>query len=253
MSGSPRDVRKNRRYWDGVSDEYQTLHASQLNRWDRPVWGVWGIPEVELGALGEVRGLDVLEYGCGGGQWSIWLARAGARPVGLDLSWRQLEHARHLSTEAGVDLPLVHANAERTPFADESFDLVLCDHGATSFAEPARTVPEVARLLRPGGAFVFNIESPFRYVCWDEEGERVGDRLLLPYFGMGKWDDRDSVTFTIAYGDWIRLFRANGLEVEDLLELRPPSRGRTTYPEYVDHGWARRWPAENIWKVRKRG
>ena len=41
------------------------------------------------------------------------------------------------------------------PLADSSFDLVFCDHGAMSFCDPAVTLPEVARLLRPGGRFVF--------------------------------------------------------------------------------------------------
>jgi len=57
-------------------------------------WGVWQIPEDEIHALGEVAGKDVLELGCGAAQWSIELAGRGARPVGLDLSERQLEHAR---------------------------------------------------------------------------------------------------------------------------------------------------------------
>ena len=102
------------------------------------------------------RGKDVLEFGCGAAQWSIALAKRGARPVGLDLSDRQLEHARRLMAEAGVDFPLVHASAESVPLPDASFDIVFCDHGAMTFADPYRTVPEAARLLRPGGLFAFN-------------------------------------------------------------------------------------------------
>jgi SAM-dependent methyltransferase len=248
-----RHVRKNRRDWDRTSDEYQREHARQLNRFDRPSWGVWGIPESRLNVLGDVRGKDVLEYGCGGGQWSSCLARLGARPIGLDVSFRQLTHARRLMARAEVGFPLVDADAERTPFADESFDIVFCDHGAMTFADPIRTIPEVARLLRPGGLFAFNLESALHFVCWDDARERVGERLFLDYFGMRKWDDGTSVNFVLPYGEWIRLCRANGLEIEDLIELRPPARASTTYPDYVDHGWARRWPAENIWKVRKRG
>ncbi len=94
-----------------------------------------------MGILGDVQGKDILEYGCGGGQWSSCLARLGARPVGLDLSIRQLEHARRLMTRAAVAFPIVNADAEATPFADESFDIVFCDHGAMTFADPYRTVP----------------------------------------------------------------------------------------------------------------
>ena len=252
MSTTPGHVRKNRRYWDRVSDEYQAKHARQLNRWERPVWGVWGIPESTLDVLGEVRGLDVLEYGCGAGQWSIWLARRGARPVGLDLSIRQLEHATRLMAEADTRFPVVNANAERTPFADASFDLVVCDHGAMTFADPRRTVPEVARLLRPAGRLIFNMASAFHFLCWDNEADGLGERLQRDYFGMRKWDE-ESVDFSLPYGEWIRLFRANAFEIEDLLELRPPPRTRTTYPWYAPLEWARRFPGENIWKVRKAG
>ncbi|MGE5460403.1 MAG: class I SAM-dependent methyltransferase [Solirubrobacterales bacterium] len=252
MSSSARHVRKNRRHWDGASDEYQTLHARQLNRFDRAAWGVWGIPESRVKALGDVRGLDVLEYGCGAAQWSIWLARQGARPVGLDLSARQLVHASALMTRAGVRFPLVNADAERTPFRDEAFDLACCDHGAMTFADPRRTVPEVARVLRPGGRFVFNMSSAFHYLCWDDDAETVSDHLERDYFGMHSWDE-ESVDFQLPYGEWIRLFRANGLQVEDLIELRPPANARTSYPWFAPLEWARRFPAENVWKLSKRG
>ena len=109
---------------------------------------------------------------------------AGARPVGLELSERQLEHARRLMAEAGVDFPLVNASAEAVPLPDASFDIVFCDHGAMSFADPYRTVPEAARLLRPGGQFAFNHHSPIQTICWPLEAEEVGERLALDYFGM---------------------------------------------------------------------
>ena len=143
--------------------------------------------------LGDVAGMDVLEFGCGGGQWSISLARLGARPVGLDLSIRQLSHALRLMEGASERFPLVNANAERTPFADERFDLVFCDHGAMSFADPYLTVPEVARVLRPGGRFAFNIASPLIWLCWGDGEEPPGSgarpQLLRPAprdLGLGR-------------------------------------------------------------------
>jgi len=245
-------VRKNRRYWERVSDEYQRLHARQLNRFDRPRWGVWGIPEATLRVLGDVSEMDVLEYGCGAAQWSIALARMGARPVGLDLSNAQLRHAHELMRRAGVRFPLVQADAERTPFADGSFDVVICDHGAMTFADPSATVPEVARVLRSGGLFAFNHASPFHAVCWDDRRDAVGTRLVRDYFGTRRWDE-ETVDFTLPYGGWIRLFRSNGLEVEDLIEPRPRAGARTTYPWFAPLDWARRFPAESIWKLRRRG
>ena len=254
-AASPRHVRRNRTSWNREADEYQREHASQLNRFDRPSWGTWGIPEAELEVLGHVRGKDVLEFGCGGGQWSIALARRGARPVGLDLSTRQLGHAARLMSEAGERFPLVNANAERVPMADESFDVVFCDHGAMTFADPYVTVPEVARILRPGGLFAFNIASPLIWLCWGDDEASPGSELVRGYFGMRRGTWPGTFEFQLPYGEWIRLFLANGFAVLDLVELRPPSRARarTTYPDFAPFEWARRWPGENIWKLRKNG
>jgi SAM-dependent methyltransferase len=153
----------------------------------------------------------------------------------------------------GVSFPLIHASAEAVPLLDGSFDIVFCDHGAMSFADPHRTVPEAARLLRPGGLFAFNMSSPIHFICWNDETERVDRTLHLDYFGLGRVEDPDHVAFELPYGEWIRLFRRHGLLIEDLVEIRPTSKASTTYRDYVDLEWARRWPAENIWKVRKPG
>lgn len=250
---SPSHVRKNRGGWDRYSDEYQAKHGPQLNRWGRAGWGTWSVPESRLQILGDPEGLDVLEFGCGAAQWSINLARRGARMVGMDLSGRQLEHARALIARTRASVPLVQANAERAPFADASFDVVFCDHGAMTFADPGRTVPEAARLLRPGGLFAFNIASLFHFLCYNAETEQVDDRLHVDAFGPLRAEEDDGVDFQLTYGEWIRLFRANDLVIEDLLELRPPQRARSTYDEYVSIEWARRWPAENLWVTRKLG
>ena len=108
---------RNRESWNADSDTYQAEHGAQLAASGGLAWGVWKIPEAELGILGVVEGRDVLELGCGAAQWSIALAKQGARPVGLDLSETQLAHARVLMAEAGVDFPLVHASAEAVPLS----------------------------------------------------------------------------------------------------------------------------------------
>lgn len=252
-SASPRrsasHVRKNRRYWDGAADAYQRDHRSQLGT-ARPVWGTFAVPEARVGALGDVAGLDVLDYGCGGGQWSRWLSDLGARPVALDLSLNQLRHAVGLMARTGSRFAVVNADAERTPFRDASFDLVMSDHGAMTFADPQLTVAEVGRLVRPGGRFVFNHASPIHDVAWDDETETVGTAFAKDYFGLRRWDE-ETVDFNLPYGEWIRLFRANGFEVEALIEPRPAPNGRTTYPWFASVEWARRWPAECLWKLRR--
>ncbi len=244
------DAQRNRAAWDRTSDEYQAEHASQLNAF-ACVWGTWNIPEDEVHALGDVRDKDILELGCGAAQWSIGLARRGARPIGLDNSSRQLEHARRLMAVARVDFRLVKASADHVPLPDASFDIIFCDHGGMTFADPYRTVPEAARLLRPGGLLAFNIATPLVTICNDPATEQLTTCLHTDYFGMHRsaWADW-TVEFQLPYGEWIRLFRRHGLVIEDLIELRPPAGATTTY-DFAPLDWARRWPAEHIWTVRK--
>jgi SAM-dependent methyltransferase len=243
--------RRNREFWDADADDYQAAHSPDL---DMPRWGVWGIPESEVGVVGDVQGLDVLELGCGDARWAVHLARAGARVVGLDQSRGQLRHATARLAARGSAVPLVCASAEATPFGDGSFDLVLCDHGAMSFCEPERSVAEAARLLRGGGRLVFSHTTPWPYLTWNFDRDRVGRRLRRSYFGMRRFDDGagdGTVDFQLPYGEWIRCFGRHGLTVDDLVELRAPKHATTTFEDF-DAKWARRWPAEQIWVTHKR-
>jgi SAM-dependent methyltransferase len=243
--------RQNQASWDADADDYQARHGPDLAASGGLAWGTTQVSESELRVLGDVAGRDVLEFGCGAAQWSIALARLGARPVGIDLSERQLAHARRLVAEAGLDFPLIHASAERVPLPDASFDIVFCDHGAMTFADPYRAVPEAARVLRPGGLFAFNHHTPIEAIAWPLDGDRVTERFVVDYFGMHQLDDGETTTFQLPYGEWLRLFRENGFVVEDLLELRPAEGATSSYRDAEELAWARRWPAEEIWRLRK--
>lgn len=211
-------------------------------------WGVWRIPESDLGVLGPVDGRDVLELGCGAAQWTGALAQAHARAIGLDLSRQQLAHARARS--AGNSL--VQGDAERLPFRSDAFDIVFCDHGATVFASPHATIPEVSRVLKPTGLFAFCMSTPIRSMCFDPAIDAVTTRLASHYFSLATLDDGQCVEYQLPYGEWIRLFRRHQLVVEDLIELRPPAHPNpTTYVDFVPLEWARKWPGEHIWKLRK--
>jgi SAM-dependent methyltransferase len=249
-------VARNRERWNATAEEYQTRNAPQITEQMRTgdlAWGLWGIPESDLNVLGDVDGKDVLELGCGAAQWSIALARRGARPVGLDLSDVQLAHAKRLREEMGVHVPLVHASAEQVPFAEGSFDLVFADHGAFTFANPYRTIPESARVLRSGGLLAFNRAHPINEIAWSMEDDHASDRLVYDYFDTFELTDPDGITeFTLPFGEWIRLFAENGLVVESLIEPRPAAGAVSTYRDDTDLEWSRKWPAEMIWRCRKR-
>ncbi len=195
----------------------------------------------------------MVELGCGTAYISAWLTRLGARLVGIDISHEQLRTARSLQVEFGVSFPLIQSDAERAPLRDGSFDLAISEYGAAIWCDPCSWIPEAARLLRPGGRLVFLGNGTLSMLCSpDSEDAPAGDQLLRDYFGMHRfqWPGSESVEFHLGYGDWIRLFRANGFVIEDLVEWQAPEGATTRYP-YVRPEWARRWPSEQAWKLRK--
>jgi SAM-dependent methyltransferase len=248
-------VRVNRARWNQTADDYQAHNAPQIRRQaftGEIEWGLWAIPESQLNVLGDVDGKDVLEFGCGGGQWSTALARRGARPVGFDLSEQQLAHARRLQRETGIGFPLVQADAERVPLRDASFDVVFADHGAFSFADPDRTVPEAARLLRTGGLLAFSHISPLFSIATPADAEHAGDRFVYDYFDLHRFDLAEGmIEFNLPYGGWIGRFHQSGMVVEELIEPRPAPDAVSTYRDDEDRAWSRRWPSECIWRVRR--
>ena len=254
MTDLPEHVRRNRAAWDATAHEWVEPGRRDWAH-SEPHWGIWQIPESEVHLLPDVSGMDVIELGCGTGYVSAWLARLGASPVGIDNSAKQLETARTLQAEFGLDFPLIHGNAEDVPLASGSFDLAISEYGAAIWADPYKWIPEASRLLRPGGQLIFLGNGTFFMLTvpdTDAEGPST-NRLIRDYFGMHRfeWPEEDSVEFHLGYGDWIRLLRDSEFEVEDLVELRPPEGATTRFP-YVDSEWARRWPSEEVWKARKR-
>jgi SAM-dependent methyltransferase len=240
-------VRRNRAFWESDSDEYQAAHGDALA--GAPLaWGAYRIPESELRVLGDVGGRAVLEIGCGAAQWSIALAPLGARVVGLDLSCAQLSHARR----ASASLPLVQASGECLPFATASFDVVFCDHGAFSFCEPTLIADEAARVLRPGGLLAFCATHPLLYLTWNNDKENQTRRLQIDFAELGRMDFGDgTIDWTLPPSEWIRVLHGAGFEIVDLLELTVGADATTTYEEFAPPRWARRWPAEWIWKARR--
>jgi SAM-dependent methyltransferase len=251
----PEHVQKNRAHWDDLAKTYV---ASGERHWAAgdPTWGIWNVSESDVRMLpDDLDGKDVIELGCGTAYVSAWVARRGARVVGIDNSERQLETARRLQKEHGLEFPLIHGNAERVPYPDATFDFAISEYGACLWADPERWVPEAARLLRPGGRLAFLTNSEILMLCAkDDENEPAEERLLRPAFGMYRmeWPGDSGVEFHLQHGEWIRLLRRNGFEVEDLVEIRPPEGSTTRYP-FVTIEWARKWPTEEVWKVRKRG
>lgn len=254
MSELPEHVARNRAYWNDYAKEWvQSGHDDWAA--EEPRWGIFRVPESQVGLLpAGLEGADAIELGCGTGYVSAWLARRGAKPVGIDNSEEQLATARRFQQEFGIEFPLIHGNAEEVPLPDESFDLAISEYGASIWADPYRWIPEAHRLLRPGGELVFLVNSVFVMLCYpDDETEPPGDRLLRPYFGMHRveWPDDDSVEFHLPHGKLLALLRESGFEVEELIEIQPAADAESRFP-HVSLEWARQWPVEEAWRARKR-
>jgi SAM-dependent methyltransferase len=250
--GWSEDAARNRANWTTINAEYTDGQASRKWAETEVKWGIWDIPDAELGALGDVGGLDVVELGCGTAYMSAVFAKLGARPVGVDITPAQLATARRCMAETGIQFPLIEADAGETGLPSESFDLVFSEYGASIWVDPARWVAEAARLLRPGGRLVYMCGAPLAQMCTTED-ETVGEHLVHPQFAMRRIEYAEGVEFNLPHGEQLRNLRRHGFDVEDLIEVQAPETAEThPYYKFVSPEWGRKWPAEEIWVARKR-
>jgi SAM-dependent methyltransferase len=248
------DAAANRAEWTRTNVEYTDAHALRAWSADEITWGLFGVRESDLGVLGDVDGLDVVELGCGTAYFSAWLARRGARPVGVDVTPAQLDTARRCQERFGLSFPLVEADAADVPLPPAGFDLAVSEYGASLWCDPARWIPEAARLLRPGGRLVFLTNSVLVILCAPDEEGHAGESLRRPQRGMYRvrWPGSEGVEFHPGHGEWIRVLRANGFAVDALHELYAPE-GRSDHEFYdvATAEWARKWPVEDLWAATK--
>ncbi len=233
-------ARANRAWWDADADGYQAEHGEFLGASDF-VWCPEALREADarlLGSAEQLRGARVLEVGCGAASCARWLAAQGAHPVGLDLSAGMLRHARELAGRTGVTVPLVQAGAEQLPFADASFDLVCSAFGAVPFvADPGAVMAEVARVLRPGGRWVFAVMHPMRWMFPDDPGPD-GLTVTMSYFDRTPYVEVDEggvatyVEHHRTLGDRIRDVVSAGLVLTDLIEPEWPDGLTSTWGQW---------------------
>ena len=249
----PSTVARNRAVWADVNADVTDPGATELWLQEEISWGLFRIPEAMLGIIGDVWGLAVAELGCGTAYLSAWLARAGARPVAIDLSRDQLVTAVRCQLEHHLAFPLVEADAAVVPLRGGAFDLVISEYGAAPWCEPTAWVGEAARLLRPGGRLVFLTNSVLAALCVPEDEGHATDQLQRPQRALSPvtWPGGGTEHHP-GHGEWIRVLVGAGLVVDALHELHPPAGALTNADfEIVTAEWAGQWPAEDLWVAHK--
>jgi SAM-dependent methyltransferase len=255
MTEIPEHVRINRDAWTKANTEYNDARAEATWAQDTITWGVWGTPESDVRALPDVKGRDVVELGCGTAYFGAWLKKRGARRVvGIDVTPAQLETARRLNASHSLGLELLEANAESVPLDDAQFDVAISEYGASIWCDPTRWIPEASRLLRSGGELVFMRSSTLSMLCLPDTG-KVAQTLQRPQKGLNRleWTDEDpGVEFHLGTSDMLHELQRSGFELVNFIEIFAPETAED-HPryDYVPSEWAKRWPSEEIWRLRK--
>jgi SAM-dependent methyltransferase len=248
----PDHVRENKAGWEVEAANY--VEPARRNWATHEIsWGMYSVPETEVGALPDVAGMDVVELGCGTAYFSAWLARRGARPIGVDVTENQLATARTMQAEHGLEFPLIQANAEDVPLADGCADLVLSEYGASLWCEPEAWLSEAARLLRPRGYLVFLTSSLVVALTAPSDGAPNGDRLVRGQREIARlrYEGEDGVEFHLSPGEWIAALARHGFTVTALYELYAADDAEETPSDWMTVEWARRWPIEELWTARR--
>jgi SAM-dependent methyltransferase len=252
----PDYVAVNREGWTRANAEYTDARARKAWAQEEISWGKWSLPESKIQALPDLSGKEVVELGCGTGYFGAWLKRHGAsRVVGVDVTPAQLDTARRMNEEFGLDLEFRLENAEHTSLPDASFDLVFSEYGASIWCDSKLWLTEAARLLRPAGELIFLRGSTLQMLCGPDEGP-VGERLLRPQKGLYRLEwfgDDPGVEFHPSSSELFALLRENGFELLDFRELFAPEDAVDhEYYDTVPADWAKRWPDEELWHARLR-
>jgi ubiquinone/menaquinone biosynthesis C-methylase UbiE len=232
----------NRQRWEAASDQW-ARGADLRGDW-KPAFTDPTVVfrQEELALLGDVRGKNVCVLGSGNNEAVFALSGMGARVTSVDISQKQLDHARRRAAELKATIAFVCSDVtELKALGDASFDIVYTGgHVAVWVSDLKKYYAEASRILRPGGSFVISEYHPFRRLWKDgtpklematgyyERGPHVYDYssdILKP--GPG---DYRSYEFHWTISDYVTAAMAPGNELLSLQEIGDAHEGWEQIP-----------------------
>jgi SAM-dependent methyltransferase len=237
------DAQSVRASWDEAADVYA---AGQAAGRDYYRYAFFGPAQVAL--CGEVRGMRLLDVGCGNGYFAREMARRGARVTGVDLSPRMIEHAqRHEAAAAlGIDYHVMDAARLPADFAAQSFDMASSCLALQDMPQVGKVLHGVHSLLRPGGRFVASIahpctDTPFRVWERDRGGnkrwlciDRYFDCGPLQYAWSGWGRDFTTEAMHATLEQWFGWILEAGFQLRALKEPCPTAEALQSHPDLED-------------------
>jgi len=139
----------------GYDEWHRTVHGQDIlteNKLED-----WHLDALSLSPF--VKGLDVLEVGCGAGDFAIHLALQKAKVTAVDFSAEAIEIAKQKSKKQNQQINFQVADAQSLPFANESFDLIFSCECLEHIPDPRKAVNELYRVLKPSGYLILSTEN----------------------------------------------------------------------------------------------
>lgn len=166
--------------YDGFAAEYAASVAARDRAGiDDPL----GILPPMLDLLGDLRGLQVLDAGCGEGYLARVLAGRGARVTGIDISPRLIEIARARDPEGTIEYRAADLAAPLPEYAGR-FDAVASYLALNDVYDYCGFVTSLGEALRPGGSLIVALNNPYSYVVRKHVADYFDSGTAFPYRGM---------------------------------------------------------------------
>lgn len=232
-----------RQEWNTAADAYAEAQATGRDYYRLEFFGP---AQVEL--CGDVRGLRILDVGCGAGYFSREMARGGAKVSGVDLSPKMLAHARELEANEPLGIQFRELDASRLleSFGAGSFEMATSCMALHDMPQIPAVLNAIHGVLVDGGRLVASIahpctDTPSREWAKHESGAKKA-LCIDRYFERGpvtyQWKDWKYEFSTSAYHatleDWFGWFTDAGFSVRALREPRPSPAALKAHPDLED-------------------